>query len=177
MSSFYNLALLSIISICFVRCSEGKLTTPSALSVVTTTTTVTTTTISYGACERTEETSFSIENCKNPSTCHVKDLGDGICRPSCGYLAQISEEGKYHGYGPDEEPSTEDDPHSLTSSVSCEELDKWGATDWKKVPLIDDIEPWEVKQALEDDSTASECCGSDQQVEKNNQAQEEEEGV
>ncbi len=171
MSLFHKLTLLSIISTFLVCCSKGELTIPSTLSIITTTTATTTTTaISYGACERTEDTRFSIENCDSPSTCHVKDLGDGICRPSCGYLSVISENGKYYGYGADKEPGTEDDPHTLTGSVPCTDLEKWGVTDWEKMPLIDDIEPWEVIENKEQGYTSSECCGSDQQVEKNNQS-------
>ena len=173
MPLFYRLILLSIMSTSLIYCSEGKLTTPSKLSAPATNIinviVPTTTIMSYGACEKTEDTRFSIENCDSPSTCHVKDLGDGICRPSCGYLSVISENGKYYGYGADKEPYTEDDPHTLTGSVPCTDLEKWGVTDWEKIPLIDDIEPWEVIENKEQGYTSSECCGSDQQVEKNNQ--------
>ena len=124
----------------------------------------------YGACARADDPRFNVEDCKSPDNCHVKDLGDGYCRPSCGYLAVISENGKYRGYGGDGDSNTEDDPHFLTQdSISCNDLDKWGATDWTKIPLIDDLEPWEVIQAQRE-GRAIECCGSDQQVEKNEEA-------
>ena len=152
----YRLIFISIFGIFFIQCSEGELTTSEQPTIV-----------SYGACELTEDTRFSVENCKSPDQCHVKDLGDGICRPSCGHLAKLSEEGKYGGYGPDKQQHNEDDPHYL-SKISCETTEKWGADDWRKISLINDLEPYDVVTNREQGYTNSECCGSDQQVESNN---------
>ena len=170
MSALYKITSLLFVSIFFVHCSDSELNGPSVATTTTTTTTsssTTTTTMSYGACERTQDTRFSIEVCDHPDKCHVKDIGDGYCRPSCGYLAAISENGKYAHYGPDTEYNTTDDPHFL-SPVPCNEFDKWEATDWKKISLVNNLEPWEVAQAQEDGRTIPQCCGSDQQVAKNN---------
>ena len=143
-------AILTILNICLISCSKVELKPTS-----------------YGACARTEDPRFSVESCESPSKCHVRDVGDGYCRPSCGYLAVLVEDGKYAHYGPDEQQRTEDDPHTL-SHVPCDQLDKYGATDWKKLSLVDDMEPWEVAHAQQESrTTVPECCGSDQQVKKN----------
>ena len=148
-TTIFQLVSLSILGTCIIFCSKVELKS------------------TYGACERTDDLRFNVEDCESPSTCHVKDIGDGYCRPSCGYLAVISEDGKYRGYGRDGDLNTEDDPHFLTTdSISCDDLDKWGATDWKKIPLIDNLEPWEVVQAQRE-GKAIQCCGSDKQAKKN----------
>ena len=156
-NSIYRLVFCFIFIAFFIQCSEGELTAPQQP-----------TTISYGACEKSEDTRFSIENCNTPSTCHVKDIGDGFCRPSCGYLAQINEDGEYGGYGRNNQKNDEDDPHFLAKNTSCDDLEKWGANDWKKISLVNDLEPWDVIQNRDLGYTNSECCGSDQQVETNN---------
>ena len=153
----YRLAFISILTVFLIQCSEGELTTPQQTIL-----------LSYGACELTEDTRFSVENCESPEQCHVKDLGDGICRPSCGHLAMLSEDGKYGGYGPNKIKHDEDDPHILARHTSCEHLEKWEADDWRKISLIDDNEPWDVVRNRQQGYTSSECCGSDQQVEANN---------
>ena len=178
MLSFYKITLFLLIGVFLVSCTEGELTGPAIVATTTTTSTTTstttTTTMTYGVCERSEDPRFSVQDCESPGKCHVKDIGDGYCRPSCGYLAVLVEDGKYAHYGPDDEPDTEDDPHTL-SGVPCDQLDKYGATDWKKLPLVNDLEPWEVADAHIEGRTVPECCGSDQQVAKNNGEYEEEE--
>ena len=168
MSSLQKIILLLIISPLFVHCTEGELTTPPTptTTTITTTSSTTTTTMTYGACEKSEDTRFNVQICERPDKCHIRDIGDGYCRPSCGYLAVLVEDGKYAHYGPKEyDPA--DDPHFL-SDVPCEELDKWGATDWKRLPLVNGLEPWEVALAQKEGRVLPECCGSDQQVAKNN---------
>ena len=145
----YQFTQLFILSVCLISCSKAELKS------------------TYGACGRTEDKRFSIEDCTSPENCHVKDIGDGYCRASCGYLAVISEGGKYRGYGKDTEANTPDDPHFLTTKSSCADLEKWGVTDWKKIALIDNLEPWEVAERRKGGNTKAECCGSDRQVEKN----------
>ena len=181
MSSVYKVISLLAVTLFLVHCSDGKLSGPSITTIPSTTisstttssSSTTTTIISYGACERTQDPRFSVESCESPTKCHVRDMGDGYCRPSCGYLAVLSEDGKYAHYGPDHERNTEDDPHFL-ARVPCDQLDKWGATDWKKIPLVNNLEPWEVAHAQQEGRTVPECCGSDQQVAKNNGEHEEE---
>ena len=161
------LSLLSvfIISVFFMNCSEDKLalspTTSISPTISTTTSSSTTTTYTYGACARgTCQEPFCEENCESPGKCHVKDV-DGTCYPSCGYLAQISENGKYRGYGPDRISGTEDDPHTLTSLSSpfCEDLEKWGADDWRAIPFVDNRAPFEIIEGH-----AKQCCGSEKQL-------------
>ena len=162
MSSLYKLILLFILSIPFVYCSKGELNAPppTTTSSSSTTSSSTTTTMSYGACERgTCEEPFCAENCESPGKCHVKDI-DGICYPSCGYLAVLDDNGYGH-YGPDKLGGTEDDTHFLTGpGISCGDIDKWGATDWEKIP------PFNGREAHEVVKRGGECCGSDQQVNK-----------
>ena len=148
MLSLYKFTLLLVLSISFVHCSKK-----SEL------------TVSYGACGRLEcEEPFCAVDCEPPpGKCHVKDIA-GICYPSCGYLAVLHKDGKYGHHGPDKQPRTEDDPHFLTpTGVSCEESDKWGATDWKR------IHPFKDREAHEVVKRGGECCGSDQQVQSNQQ--------
>ena len=177
MSSFYKVALLSIISlsiflsIIFVNCSKDTATLiPTTTSSSTTSSstisssTTSTTMLTFGACARTIcELPFCAENCESPDKCHVRDV-NGICYPSCGYLAVLSEDGKYRGYGPDNQKNTEDDPHTLTKNLFCDELDKWGTTDWKMIPAFNHHTAWEIIEGI-----GLGCCGSDQQVTRNNQ--------
>lgn len=168
MSSLSKLALLLTLSVFIVYCSKGELNAPPPTTTSTTTTSPsTTTTMSYGDCERGIcEEPFCAEDCESPGKCHVKDI-DGICYPSCGYLAVLHDDGKYGHYGPDRQKRTEDDPHALVGPhTSCAELDKWGATDWKKIP------PFKGRDAHEVVERGGECCGSDQQVELNQQEEE-----
>ena len=177
MSSSYKLVLLLlsgaifVISLFFMNCSEDKLalspttstsfTASATLQLTTTTISSTPTTYTYGACSRGIcQEPFCEENCESPGKCHVKDV-DGICYPSCGYLAQISEDGKYGGYGSDGQQSTQDDPHVLTSLSSpfCEDLEKWGVDDWRTIPLVENRAPFEIIEG-----NAKECCGSEKQL-------------
>ena len=157
-----------------MNCSEDKLALPPTTSssfappsthnrTTTTTLSTTTTTYGYGTCDKTVCTEpFCAENCRSPDKCHVKDI-DGICYPSCGYLAQISLNGKYGGYGPDEQQGTEDDPHTLISLSApfCEDLVRWGADDWREIPLVDNRGAFEIIEGI-----AKQCCGSDQQLQR-----------
>ena len=151
-NSFYQFIFFSVLSIFLLSCSDGKLSTKAPL---------------YGACERSEDIRFKVEDCESPTNCHVRDIGDGYCRPSCGYLSVISTGGKYRGYGKNTEANDDDDPHFLTTKTSCADLDKWGATDWKKIPLINNLDPHEVITNKQRGYTKSECCGSDRQVANN----------
>ena len=118
---------------------------------------------SFGACEESIcEPPFCAENCESPDKCYVKDI-EGICYPSCGYLAVLAENRKYSGYGLDGQSNTSDDPRFLTSNTFCELEDKWGAI-WKSIPTFNGRTAWEVVEGI-----GIECCGSsDQQVERNN---------
>ena len=153
---FYYKVILCLLSITFVHCSEGQLVS----DILSTVTITTTTTLSFGVCGTDVCTgTFCAENCESPGKCHVKDVR-GVCYPSCGYLAYLQ---GYGHYGPDNKKGTSDDPHSLTKepNTTCSDLNIGGATDWKKIPLIDDLEPHEVVEG------EGECCGSEQQVAKN----------
>ena len=100
-------------------------------------------------------------NCQTPETCHVKATEDGVCRPSCGYLATLQ---GYGGYGPDRIIHTADDPHvsswyipNASTSTTCADLNTqqlWGSTDWIKIPLIENKEPWIIAA-----SGGGACCG------------------
>ena len=94
---------------------------------------------------------FCAEDCRSPNRCHVKDV-NGICRPSCGHLANLQGSG---GYGPDRKPGTADDPHTITSGT-CSSLRRWGSS-WEKIPLIEGKEPWEVIKR-DNPSYGGECC-------------------
>ena len=179
MSSFHKFALLLTISvsvflsITFFNCATDTakippITTisfhPTTSSTSTSSTSSTTTTYTFGACEKSIcEPPFCAENCESPGKCHVKDV-NGICYPSCGYLAVLSEDGKYRGYGPDNQQNTSDDPHALTKDLFCEELEKWGVTDWRSIPAFEDRTAWEIIEGI-----GLDCCGSNQQLEKNKQ--------
>ena len=99
-------------------------------------------------------------NCANPGTCHVRDVGDGVCRPSCRYIA---EDKGYGGYGADGRLGTDDDPYTGTwdhnnSVNTCNDLNTnqiWGSKNWKKIPLIENIEP----QEFVINGNKGECCG------------------
>ena len=98
-------------------------------------------------------------DCETQSTCHVQDVGDGVCRPSCGHLA--NQQG-YGGYGPDGIKTTADDPHIFSyhkwGKTSCSELNAvrlWGSDNWFKIPLINGIEPYDGIQI----GRGGECCG------------------
>lgn len=153
--------MLCLLGITFVHCSKGQLI--SDVLPTLTTITITTTTLSFGVCGTDVCTgTFCAENCESPDKCHVKDVR-GICYPSCGYLAHLQ---GYGGYGPDHERRTSDDPHSLTKepNTTCSDLNIGGVTDWKKIPLIDGLEPYEVVEG------GGECCGSEEQLAKNRMA-------
>ena len=93
-------------------------------------------------------------------TCHVRNVGDGVCRPSCEYLAD--KEG--YDYGDDGQKGTDDDTFTGTwthNLNTCDELNTnevWGSTNsvnaWVKIPLIDNKEPQEVIS-----NGGGECCG------------------
>ena len=96
------------------------------------------------------------DNCVSPGTCHVRDLNDGICRPTCEYLAK---QAGYGGYGSDGVRGTSDDPftgtwdHGLSICTDLNASQIWGSTSWLKIPLIENIEPQEARNGGE------ECCG------------------
>ena len=58
------------------------------------------------------------DGCTTPYNCHVKDTGDGVCRPSCGYAAVIIGR-QYGGHGPGQSagnnPILTDDPHAYVN--------------------------------------------------------------
>ena len=94
------------------------------------------------------------DNCNSQATCHVRDLGDGVCRPTCKYLANK----RSYGFGDDGIRGTGDDTFTGTWNHSvniCSELNTqkiWGSTNWLKIPLIDNIKPQEAQNG-------GECCG------------------
>ena len=101
----------------------------------------------------------AIIDCETPTTCHVQDVGDGVCRPSCGHLA--NQQG-YGGYGPDGIMTTADDRHIFSfhkwGKTSCAELNAvslWGFNNWFKIPLINGIEPYDGIKI----GRGGECCG------------------
>ena len=93
--------------------------------------------------------------CTSKWNCHVIDIGDGICRPSCGHLASLQGSGHY---GPDCTVGSSDDPHHYTGTdanagTSCSGIaGQWGSN-WEKIPLIDSVETWEVTK-----NRGGECC-------------------
>ena len=97
----------------------------------------------------------TLGECTNKGNCHVRDIGDGICRPSCGYLANLQGSGHY---GPDCKVDTSDDPHHYTGTdtnvgTTCSGIaGKWGSN-WEEIPLIDGVETWEVTKY-----GGGECC-------------------
>ena len=100
-------------------------------------------------------------NCATKDTCHVQDVGDGVCRPSCGHLAR--QQG-YGDYGADGIMTTADDTHIFSfhkwGSTTCAALNSanlWGSNNWIKIPLIGGIEPYDGVQI----GFGGECCGRD----------------
>ena len=96
-------------------------------------------------------------NCETPETCHVKDVGDGVCRPSCGHLGIL----RGHGIGADGILDTPDDERAgtwyIAGANTCADLNTiqwWGSTDWIKIPLIEGKDPWEMIK-----HGGGACCG------------------
>ena len=95
---------------------------------------------------------FCAINCQTPETCHVKESG-GVCRPSCGTLATL----RGYGLGADGIHDTPDDERAGVRTGTCADLNTqqlWGSTDWIKIPLIENLEPWEMIE-----NGGGECCG------------------
>ena len=88
---------------------------------------------------------FCVVDCQTPETCHVKDTGDGVCRPSCGTL--IIAQGYTYGALPS--PSV----NGFNDCAHLNAVQHEGSTDWFKVPLIEGKEPWEVIEY-----GGGECC-------------------
>ena len=93
--------------------------------------------------------------CSNKWNCHVVDIGDGICRPSCGHLAVLQNTGHY---GPDGIRLSCDDPHHYTGTdpntgTTCSSISGHWGSNWEKIPLIDGVETWEVTKY-----GGGECC-------------------
>ena len=90
--------------------------------------------------------------CSAVGTCNFKDIGDGVCRPTCAYLAQEK------GYTGDGVSDTSNYTGTWTQNVNtCAKLSTqslWGSDNWVKIPLIENKEPQEVI-----DNNGGECCG------------------
>ena len=113
----------------------------------------------FGACGKDCTGPFCAIDCATKATCHVQDVGDGVCRPSCGHLA--TQKG-YGGYGADGIMLTADDTHVFSyfkwGSTTCAALNSanlWRSNNWIKIPLIGGIEPYEGIQI----GYGGECCG------------------
>ena len=85
------------------------------------------------------------------STSGARDLGDGVCRPTCAALAAAQ------GFDGDGTSKTSAWTYSKThSKSSCTELGTmwlWGSNDWAMIPIIDNKEPIEVAE------NGGQCCG------------------
>ena len=99
---------------------------------------------------------FCADYCVNQGACPVRDVGDGVCRPTCEHLAKT----QGYGYGDDDQKGTDDDTFTGTwthNVNTCAELNTqllWGSDNWIKIPLIESKEPQEVI-----DNGGGQCCG------------------
>ena len=88
---------------------------------------------------------------KNWWHCNVKEASDGVCRPRCGMLSNISEpDRKYRGWGLDCLIGTEDDPRTIgPGSCAQNNKDKYlGSTNWRDVSLVDGIDHYDSLRGL-----------------------------
>ena len=85
--------------------------------------------------------------CKDSGVCPYKDLGDEVCRPTCGVLAEAQ------GYEGDGMSDTSAWKHSSTTCADLNTNKVWGSDNWITIPLIDGKEPEEVING------GGECCG------------------
>ena len=97
--------------------------------------------------------------CRLYNECHVKDPGDGICRPSCQHLVQEGTEQKYkyHG-GADCKVATGDEPAFFQANRTCADFNArnhFGSSNWIQAPRVNGLGSYEeIEQNLE-------CCVRD----------------
>ena len=99
----------------------------------------------------------SDEECRKYFRCHVRDIGDGICRPSCNHLGSTNE--SFSSGGPDCKVFTGDEYLGTSIRGGCAAWNRikfHGYDNWRKVTGLPD--PYEV---AENAVHGAECCIAD----------------
>ena len=84
--------------------------------------------------------------CNDWGRCHFKDPGDGICRPSCGHLANMGTRIEYRHHGIDCKIYSGDEPRGYQEGLTCAELNAinyLGSANWKPSPRLHGLGGWE----------------------------------
>ena len=96
--------------------------------------------------------------CNYWGRCHIKDPGDGICRPSCGHLINSGTELKYKHHGLDCKIFSGDEPRGMQREKTCADLNVinyLGGNNWKRAPEVGGV------GGHEEITIGGECCVRD----------------
>ena len=96
--------------------------------------------------------------CNYWGKCHIKDPGDGICRPSCGHLINSGTEWNYKHHGLDCKIFSGDEPRGMQREKTCADLNVinyLGGNNWKRAPEVGGV------GNHEEITIGGECCVRD----------------